>query len=41
MSGLSCRTGEPGSQFMAVDDPRYWDDFMNFPILVLMDCARD
>ena len=25
----------------AVDDPRYWDDFMDFPILVLMDCVRN
>jgi toxoflavin synthase len=25
----------------AVDNPRYWDDFMDFPILVLMDCIRD
>lgn len=25
----------------AVDNPRYWDDFMDYPMLVLMDCIRD
>jgi len=35
------RVHSPQLSPAAVDEPGYWDDFMNYPILVLMDCVRN